>query len=202
MLGVDVNGGTWARDARLVALAPGMLDELGESVYDDQNVFRVELDAALKRLTAKLSAAEKKVVYDAVSWRCEDAPPVIKKVHRSAETPDPLHGLFVAEVGGKVGRGRVRTGRRPARYRADSAAGGRWNRGVPAPRSSPVRWRLLVQAHAVKIGYDISFNRYFYKAEPMRMLDEIRADIVALEQSTQDFSGKSSGNTGREGNPR
>ena len=28
---------------------------------------------------------------------------------------------------------------------------------------------------SVKIGYEISFNRYFYKPEPMRTLDEIRA---------------------------
>ena len=37
----------------------------------------------------------------------------------------------------------------------------------------------------VKIGYEISFNRYFYKPEPMRTLGEIRADILALEQETE-----------------
>ena len=37
----------------------------------------------------------------------------------------------------------------------------------------------------MKIGYEISFNRYFYKPEPMRTLEEIRADILALEQETE-----------------
>lgn len=35
-----------------------------------------------------------------------------------------------------------------------------------------------------KIGYEISFTRYFYKPPPMRSLDEIRADILALERET------------------
>ena len=37
---------------------------------------------------------------------------------------------------------------------------------------------------SVKIGYEISFTRYFYKAQPMRSLEEIRADILALEKET------------------
>ena len=36
----------------------------------------------------------------------------------------------------------------------------------------------------VKIGYEISFTRYFYKPQPMRTLEEIRADILALEQES------------------
>ena len=34
----------------------------------------------------------------------------------------------------------------------------------------------------VKIGYEISFTRYFYKPEPMRSLEQIRANILALEE--------------------
>ena len=37
----------------------------------------------------------------------------------------------------------------------------------------------------VKIGYEISFTRHFYKPEPMRPLDEIIADIRALEQESE-----------------
>ena len=38
---------------------------------------------------------------------------------------------------------------------------------------------------SVKIGYEISFTRYFYKPEPLRPLEEIRADILALERETE-----------------
>ena len=37
----------------------------------------------------------------------------------------------------------------------------------------------------VKIGYEINFNRHFYKPQPMRSLEEIRADILALERETE-----------------
>ena len=38
---------------------------------------------------------------------------------------------------------------------------------------------------SVKIGYEINFNRYFYKPKPMRTLEEIRADILALEKEAE-----------------
>ena len=43
---------------------------------------------------------------------------------------------------------------------------------------------------AVKIGYEINFNRHFYKPQPMRPLEEIRADILALEQETEGLLGE------------
>lgn len=36
-----------------------------------------------------------------------------------------------------------------------------------------------------KIGYDINFTRYFYEFKPLRSLEEIRRDILALEQETE-----------------
>ena len=41
------------------------------------------------------------------------------------------------------------------------------------------------QPDSVRIGYEISFTRYFYKPQSMRTLEEIRADILALEQGTE-----------------
>ena len=38
---------------------------------------------------------------------------------------------------------------------------------------------------SVKIGYEVSFTRYFYKPQPLRSLKEIRADILALEKETE-----------------
>ena len=47
---------------------------------------------------------------------------------------------------------------------------------------SPDAWYSPEQ---VKIGYEISFTRHFYKPKPMRTLEEIRADILALEQESE-----------------
>lgn len=38
---------------------------------------------------------------------------------------------------------------------------------------------------SVKTGYEISFTRYFYKPQPLRSLEEIRAEILALEKETE-----------------
>jgi type I restriction enzyme M protein len=38
---------------------------------------------------------------------------------------------------------------------------------------------------SIKVGYEISFNRYFYKPQPLRSLEDIRADILALERETE-----------------
>ena len=35
-------------------------------------------------------------------------------------------------------------------------------------------------------GYEINFTKYFYEYKPLRSLDEIRADILALEEETHD----------------
>ncbi|MDQ3847051.1 MAG: type I restriction-modification system subunit M [Bacteroidota bacterium] len=36
-----------------------------------------------------------------------------------------------------------------------------------------------------RVGYEINFTRYFYKYQPLRSLEEIRADILKLEQETE-----------------
>ena len=38
---------------------------------------------------------------------------------------------------------------------------------------------------SVKFGYEISFTRRFYKPQPLRPLEDIRADISALERETE-----------------
>ena len=34
------------------------------------------------------------------------------------------------------------------------------------------------------VGYEINFTKYFYQYKPLRSLDEIRKDIIAIEQET------------------
>ena len=38
---------------------------------------------------------------------------------------------------------------------------------------------------SVKVGYEISFTRHFYRPQSLRPLEEIRADILALERETE-----------------
>jgi type I restriction enzyme M protein len=46
---------------------------------------------------------------------------------------------------------------------------------------------------SVKTGYELSFTRYFYKPQPLRSLEEIRSDILALEKETEGLLGQITG---------
>ena len=43
---------------------------------------------------------------------------------------------------------------------------------------------------SVKIGYEVSFTRHFYKPQPLRPLEEIRADILSLGRETEELLGE------------
>ena len=42
-----------------------------------------------------------------------------------------------------------------------------------------------VKEDATKIGYEVSFTHHFYKLQPLRTLEEIRADILAIEKEAE-----------------
>jgi type I restriction enzyme M protein len=42
-----------------------------------------------------------------------------------------------------------------------------------------------INLDSVKIGYEISFNKYFYRHKPLRSLEEVASDIIALEQKAE-----------------
>jgi type I restriction enzyme M protein len=177
---------TWERDGRLVEWATKLREALGDKLYEDHNVFRDRVDEALKRAGLKLPAADLKQILKAVSWRVETAPPVIAKVHKPGKVKaDPLHGLFEATVGGK-----------PAivEYEPDSDL--RDTEQVPLLEEGGIeafiRREVLpytpdawIKEKATKVGYEVSFTRHFYKPQPLRTLEEIRADILAIEQEAE-----------------
>jgi type I restriction enzyme M protein len=181
-----LNEATWQRDAMLVDVAMQLRLELGDGLFEDHNIFREQVEAALKKLAIKISAAELKIIYNAVSWRVEDAPRVISKIHRPGKAkPDPLPGLFDAKVGGK-----------PCivEYETDSEL--RDYEQVPLLEEGGIeafiRREVLpytpdawIDEAATKIGYEVSFTRHFYQPPVLRTLAEISADILALEEETE-----------------
>ena len=51
---------------------------------------------------------------------------------------------------------------------------------------------------SVKIGYEISFNRYFYKPKTLRPLEEIRGDLLAVEKEAKGLLEEILGGTNHE----
>jgi len=41
-----------------------------------------------------------------------------------------------------------------------------------------------INLDSTKIGYEISFNKYFYTHKPLRTLDEVARDILELENAS------------------
>lgn len=115
----------------------------------------------------------------------EDGEPVIRRIHQTGKmAADPLHGRFPATIRGKPC---------VVEYEPDSDL--RDTESVPLKEPGGIQAfiRREVLPHALdawidpektEIGYEISFSRYFYKPQPLRSLDAIRADILALERET------------------
>ena len=117
--------------------------------------------------------------------RSEEAPAIIRKIHKRGTEPDPLRGLFAATVDGRAG---------VVEYEPDTDL--RDTEQIPLQEEGGIETFLRrevlpyaadawYQADSVKTGYEISFTRYFYKPKPMRSLAEIRADILELERDTE-----------------
>ena len=56
---------------------------------------------------------------------------------------------------------------------------------IDRERCCPIRRTAWYDPDRVRVGYEISFNRYFYKPEPLRSLEDIRADILGSGDETQ-----------------
>jgi type I restriction-modification system DNA methylase subunit len=86
---------TWKRDKKLHDAAKALRNEIGDDIFQDNNMFRYVVKETFRKLKTKLTAAEQKIILSAVSWRAEDAPPVIKKAYKSGKVDaNPLHGLY------------------------------------------------------------------------------------------------------------
>lgn len=180
--------GTWLRDGKLFNVASRVLEVVGDKLYEDHNVFLVDVREALEKLRIDLSASEFKTIVNAVSWRVESAPAVIKKIHRSGKVAaDPMRGRFAVEIEGA---------NCIVEYEADAEL--RDFERVPLLEQggieafinrevlpyTPDAW--IVEADT-KIGYEISFTRHFFRPPKLRTLSEISQDIVSLEHESEDL---------------
>jgi type I restriction enzyme M protein len=172
----------------------------------DYNEFLTKVEAALKKQSIKLSASEKNQLLNAVSWRDETAAKVIKKVHKWSDDAltDLLTSLDTSEEhlpdfgywpGGKPGQW--------VEYEPDSELRDTENVPLTPALSQGERepsqvihdyFGREVRPHVVdawialdktQIGYEISFNKYFYQHKPLRSLEEVTAEILQLEQETE-----------------
>ena len=117
--------------------------------------------------------------------RDANAPPIVRKVHRRGAKADPPRGRFAAAIDGRAA---VVEYEPDADLRDTEQVPLQEDGGVEAfLRREVLPWApdAWYRPDSVKVGYEISFTRWFHKPPPMRTLAEIRADVLALEQETE-----------------
>lgn len=185
---------TWIAQRDIMEEAARIMANIGQEVSDDFNIVTALVDADLKSRKVKLAAAQKNQILNAVSWRDEAAKKVIKKRHKLSG--DKLSDLLTKlgamhETVQDHGYWPTSTAGEYIEYESDSEL--RDSENVPLKDDIHAYFLREVRPHvddawldisSVKIGYEISFNRYFYEHKPLRDLNEVARDILELEKET------------------
>lgn len=113
------------------------------------------------------------------------APPVITKRHPPKTAPDPTRGRYPATLSGK---------KAIVEYAADPTLRDHEQIPLNYPGGIPNYLKTEIHPHAPdawladekhdKIGYELNFNRYFYRPHPTRPLSAIGADIRTLQKES------------------
>lgn len=149
-----------------------LLSTLPDTVFTNRDRFLDALKAAEKATGIKLGAPVRKAVLAALSVS-DEAADVCADSRGNAE-PDPeLRDTENVPLSEPV---EEYFAREVTPYVPDA-----WiNTSVTDPKDGKVG----------KVGYEINFNRYFYKYVPPRPLDQIEADLKAVEDEILDLLGK------------
>jgi len=170
------------------------MNTIGEEESRDFNQFKTAVDAELKIEKIKLSVPEKKAILNAVSWYDETAEKVIKKKVKLTgvkldETLDHLgcepsdltdFGYYPTDNGEYI------------TYEPNSDL--RDSESIPLKEEIHQFYLDEVKPHvdeawinmdSTKIGYEISFNKHFYRHIPLRSMKEVAEDIASLEQQAE-----------------
>ena len=141
-----------------------LLKTLPGTLVKDRAEFLPVFDAAVKKAGLRLSAAVKRAILDALSERDESAAICLDEDGNPEPDPD-LRDTENVPLGEDV----QKFFEREVKPHVPDA----WvNETIRDEKDGEVGI----------VGYEINFNRYFYRYQPPRKLEEIEADIKAVEQ--------------------
>lgn len=178
---------TWTSRRDLMQAAEKLHQHLGETTSDDFNAFSESTKATVKKLKLDLKPADVKAILDAVSWRDPEAKPIGGTVSTLDIGPDfdwETARCFCSAV---IDHDLVS-------YEADSELRDTENVPLTYPGGIPAYFQKEVLPHVpdawvdeekTVIGYEISFNKYFYQHQPLRPLEDVVAEIRQLETETE-----------------
>ncbi|WP_286736660.1 MULTISPECIES: type I restriction-modification system subunit M [Sphingobacterium] len=187
-----IEAATWNKPKALYDAALVLWSHIGDNEFKDFNAFSSLVDDTCKKHKITLAATEKKAILSAISTYDAEAEKVIKKIEKitgdkkvqllnhlgCSEEQLPLFGYYPTAKAGEY-----------TVYETESDL--RDSEQIPLDESIISYFEREVVPHveeawinldSVKIGYEISFNKYFYKHTPLRSIEEVKADLLALEE--------------------
>lgn len=189
-----VSTSTWQKQLSLLNLAHALMIEIGTGVFNDFNAFKKLVDNTLKARKEKLSASEKNSILNAVSWYDANAEKVIKGTRKlDHEQMSQLLNYLGCNESQLPDFGYYPTDKKGEYLEYETESDLRDTENVPLKEQIYDYFVREVKPHvseawlnldATKIGYEISFNKYFYRHKPLRDLEDVTTDILNLENES------------------
>lgn len=200
---------TWKKHHNYIILAKKLEVHFGDKIFNDFNAFEKEVNQVIKAEKLDVSASDKKAILNAISWYDADAEKVIKKKEKLSG--DKLQKLLIhlgcrEEDLADFGYYSVCHTEQPvlSETKGSRSAKGEYiiyetesdlrdTENVPLKDSIHDYFLKEVKPHVeeawinldnTKIGYEISFNKYFYKHTPLRSIEAVTEDILELEKQS------------------
>lgn len=185
----------WKKQHELMNIATELMEAIGTAEFNDFNVFSQEVDSELKARKYKLSASEKKTILDAVSWYDAEAEKVMKRNHKlKGEKLEQLLAHLDCEERQLADFGYYATGTAGEYIEYESETDLKDTENIPLKDNiydffirevKPHVEEAWINLDSTKIGYEISFNKYFYRNQPLRSVEEVSQDILQLEEESE-----------------
>ena len=195
VLDIDV----WNNQLAILNHAKTLQQAIGSELYTDYNKFVKSVDDTLKASNTKLKATERKQILDAVSWYDETGEKVVKS--NSVLKADRIQELCerfgceksqLADFGYYLARDLGKPNAKADQYVVyETSSELRDSESIPLGQSIYEYFLAEVRPHvdeawldmdSIKIGYEISFNKYFYQHKPLRSLEEVAGELLQLDK--------------------
>lgn len=160
--------------------------ELEIGPHIDFNQFIKSMNEYAEKKDFNLTAKGKKLIQSELAVVDEKANSVIKRIYKKGkEEPNPLYGTYEIDINGKS---------QIVEYEPDTNLSDTEHisllekdgiEGFFKREVLPYVPDAWIDSSKTKLGYEISFTRYFYKPVKLRTLEEIQKDIFALEKETE-----------------
>lgn len=189
-----VSPALWQKQLDILTAAKQLMLVIGTDVYMNFNLFREKVTTACKDKACLVSKSDLNAILNAVSEYDAQAEKVVKGTTKlSGDKLEKLLDHLGCTESQLADYGYYATTKKGEFTEYETESDLRDTENVPLKEAIYDYFLREVKPHvaeawinldATKIGYEISFNKYFYRHTPLRTLEEVSADILALESES------------------